>query len=830
MTRTTLDYGIDLGTTNSAIAVLNDTSTEIIRNNDGEEVTPSVVMIDKKERLLVGQAAYDRKLQDPDNVHSEFKLQMGTDHRLAFERTGQQMTPEELSAEVLKELKAAVRQKKGEDLTAAVISVPAAFELPQCEATRRAAELAGIGQSPLVQEPVAAAMAYGFQNESDRVFWLVYDLGGGTFDAALVQVRDEIIQVVNHSGDNHLGGKLLDWAIVDELLVPAVQRQLGVTDFRRGDPKWQGAVSKLKYDAEEAKIRLSRYETITIERENLFQAQDGSPVHFEYELRRADVERLFAPLVDRSIEICRRVLTEKQLGAGDLEKVILVGGPTLSPYLRQRLEDPHQGLGIPLEFSLDPMTVVARGAAIFSGTQRMDPDRSRVHAPETCFLDLTYKPVGSDPEPMVGGRVVAEGIRNFTGYTLEFTNQGAQPTWRSGKVSVSANGAFTTRLWAERGQRNTYIIQLWDPQGSELPVSPDQLTYTVGRVITEPPLIHSIGIALANNEVSWLFQKGAALPVKKLEVLRSTVPLRSGQSGGLLRVPIVEGENPRADRNALIGSIEVHSDGIPRDYPAGAEVEVKVEITESRLLQGEAYLPLLNLGAEVRTELVKEAGDPGQLSTAFGRERERLAKARQRARQLDNPGAQEELARIDRQGMEAEVEHSLDAAAVDPDALDKAERRLRELQTALDQAEASLELPTWLAEAEKQLAETRELIREHGKPEDMQALERLERQLQQARDAGDGERLDRLTGEIRALGLQVLAQHPGFWVAMLDQLETMQDRMQDRSSARALFAQAYRARDRGDLGGLQAAVRQLLGLLPVEEQQRVDGFGSTVMR
>lgn len=225
--RTTIDYGIDLGTTNSAIAVLKGTQAQVIPNNEGSSFTPSAVWIDKRGRLHVGREAKQRHEQDPDNCHIEFKLLMGQGERCkkTFAKSGREMLPEELSAEVLKSLKADVRQSTGEELIAAVITVPAAFEVDQCDATRKAAELAGFTTSPLLQEPVAAALAYGFQSGSDNVFWMVYDFGGGTFDAAVIQVRDGVIQVVNHAGNNYLGGQRIDWDIVNKKLIPELTKQ-----------------------------------------------------------------------------------------------------------------------------------------------------------------------------------------------------------------------------------------------------------------------------------------------------------------------------------------------------------------------------------------------------------------------------------------------------------------------------------------------------------------------------------------------------------------------------------------------------------------------------
>jgi molecular chaperone DnaK len=264
MTRRTIDFGIDLGTTNSSIAVRSASGVEVVRNNEGGEYTPSAVWIDRHGRLYVGRRARERREDDPQNAFFEFKLQMGSDARYTFARGGRRMTPEELSAEVLGSLRSDAEQRTGEQISAAAITVPAAFELPQCEATRRAARLAGIVESPLLQEPIAAALAYGFDAERDRTFWLVYDLGGGTFDAAVIQVSGGVVNVVNHGGDNHLGGKLLDWAVVDELFVPALAGEFDLPDFRRGNPRWVTAFAKLKLHAEQAKMLLSREETVDV--------------------------------------------------------------------------------------------------------------------------------------------------------------------------------------------------------------------------------------------------------------------------------------------------------------------------------------------------------------------------------------------------------------------------------------------------------------------------------------------------------------------------------------------------------------------------------------
>jgi molecular chaperone DnaK len=381
MFRNTIDYGIYLGAAYSQIALCAGTEVEVFKNNEGHESTPSVVSLDRKGRIAVGRRAKERAETEPENTASEFMIQMGTDWEKVFGRDGKKMRAHELTAEVLKQLRADVKQKNGEDVRAAVITVPAAFELGQCEATNKAAKKAGFDQVVLVMEPVAAALAYGFQSRKDKVFSLVYEFGGGTFDAALIQVRDGLIQVVNHAGANHLGGKLIDWAIVEQLFIPALTKKYSLSDFGRSNPKWRGAIAKLKFAAEMGKTRVSgQPSTEVIIDSDLCTDDRGDKVQFEYELTQAEVEKLAAPFIIRTINICKKMLQEKRLGAGDVEKVFLVGHSTLSPYMMRQLLDPVAGLGVALEYAIDPSTVVARGAAIFAATQPLVGEKKELAA------------------------------------------------------------------------------------------------------------------------------------------------------------------------------------------------------------------------------------------------------------------------------------------------------------------------------------------------------------------------------------------------------------------------------------------------------------------
>jgi molecular chaperone DnaK len=813
MTRSTIDFGIDLGTTNSAIAMLRGVETEIIKNNDAADTTPSAVWIDKRNRLYVGKAARERAETDPDNTQVEFKLRMGkagAEHR--FPASGRSMSPEELSAEVLKSLTDDVLQRTGEQLHAAAITVPAAFDLSASDATRRAAELAGLTHAPLLQEPTAAALAYGFQAADENSLWLVYDLGGGTFDSAIVQLRDGEFSVVNHRGDNFLGGKLIDWKLVEELLVPAVVDEFRLDDLRRGNPRWRAVVNKLKLAAEAAKIRLSRYETADVLVE--FDDGSGSMVEFEYELRRSQLESLAEPFIVRSVNLCRKAMEERRLGPGDISKAILVGGPTLSPYLRERLADASAGLGIPLDYSQDPLTVVARGAAIFAGTQRL-PVLDSAPVAGGYSVRLEYQPVGPDDEPLLAGRVVSGGDADLAGFAIEISNDEAKPPWRSGRVAVAPDGLFVTSLWAERGRLNTYQLALFDPAGNRRNASPDRFTYTVGVVETRPPLTHSIGIGLDGNEVEWLLERGTTLPARRRVALRTSIPIQRGQQGGMIRIPVLEGEHARADRNRRIGRLEVEAARVLRDVPEGSEVEVSIEIDTSRLVVARAYVPILDEEFEHAINLhTEEIPKASSLASQARDEFSRLAALKERQYELGNSTASLLLQRIDDENMVADIESLLDAAKVDPDAATTCATRLLDLRAALDEVEDVLEWPELRRMAVNLISAVTEVVEANGNDSDRRMLPELVAAVNHAAESHDPDLLRHRMNELRVLA-QMALERKGAWQQLIfDDLARRRTQMANRPRVERLLIDGQRAAEQGDFATLSDINRQLADQLP----------------
>jgi len=777
MERSTVAFGIDLGTTNSCIAVLEGTKSRIIRTNERKEYTPSAVSFDTKGRLHVGEIAKSQQMSTGGSEYAdvciEFKLEMGHPGPFhTFQVNSKQMTPEELSAEVLKKLRNDVHRELGEEITTAVISVPAAFEIPQCSATDRAAKLAGLSFSPLIQEPVAAALVYGFQTTKNRIYWLVYDFGGGTFDAAVVQVRDEQIQVVNHGGDNHLGGKLIDWAIVNQLLLPIVTKECNIT---RKDKRWEAISHTLKYHAEEAKIRLSAEEETDLQVRQLYIDNKGTSIPFESDLKRSDIERLAEPFIERSINKCKVVLEEARLTNSDIEKLILVGGPTIMPLFRQMLTEK---LGIPLEFREDPLTVVACGAAIFARTQLL-PEKLKRSVSLTAGqlkLELDFQSIGDEVEPEVGGKVIAAEIQSFQGYTIEFIKLKAP--WRSGKIALNANGTFITTVYAERDCENEFLIELRDEKDNLRETIPDRFPYTIGITVPAQLLVNNIGIALANGEMLDFLQKNAPLPARHRETnLRTTTEVRSGDSGTYLRIPVAEGNNKRADRNQLIGYLEVSGQSVTRDVPIGSSVEVTLDVDESRLTRVHAYVPMLDEDFECTFDPQYSTIDREELENMADKAKSRLEDVRERLGQIDSTNGENLLRQIDDERLLDEINNSIIAIHQnDQDAPDRCQRRRIELDAKLDKIEELIAWPALISEAETTLSDGREIVIEYGDSGDNNDFSRLEEDIEKAIASKNPDFLQQKIRSLSQLVMEILMKQPGFWVAQFERLAVSSQR------------------------------------------------------
>ena len=824
MARRTIDFGIDLGTTNSEVAVIEGIDVHVFKNNFNEEWTPSAIYLDGRGRLFVGRRAKERAEHDPENVRVEFKRDMGTPVTYTFVQSGHVMSPEACSAEVLKSLVDDVRQRTEEEVNTAVITVPAMFELPACEATQRAAKLAGIEFAPLLQEPIAAAIAYGFQADADNAFWLVYDLGGGTFDASLVAVREGRLTVVDHDGENHLGGKDFDWLLVEGIVVPHLQQQYALATLRRSNVHYHTALAKLKAACEKAKIELSRRSSALIQCEELCEDEVGTVVEVDLEVTQEAYSRLIAPLVERTISICRRVLQRNNLSAQAVARVALVGGPTLAPFLREALQS---ALGIPLDFRVDPITAVARGAAVFAGSQPRAAGQTKAPAaPGQGTVELSYQPITPDPEPFVGGKVLVGGTAPGTEYRVELVR--GDGGWRSGLLPLNATGAFFANVRLLERRPNEFQLEVRDGQGRSVDVSPNRFTITHGMGVDNPPLARSLGVGLANGIVSVYLPKGTPLPGRGRNTHQTAKPVSRGQGGALLTIPVVEGEYRLMSRNRKVGELSIPGTELKRDLRAGADVEVTLRVDTSRAVEVVAYIPELDQEFAGKIAFESEVPSSEVLSEELTAQRDRLRAARTAQRDVPDADAEQRvghtLREIQDQGAVEEIERLVEAAqGGENDAAKAAAERLKELAAKLDETEGFLEWPTLEQQAVQALQETRDVVDRLGDQTQKADLQTLEAEVRAAIRAKDPEAVRAKVDDL--IGLRVRAQlnDPGFWVGWFQYLqEKPLTSYTDRVTTERLLRQGAEALNRNDLDGLKSVVRQLVRLLSPEESAELD--------
>jgi len=838
MSRTTIDFGIDLGTTNSAIAVLKGADTEIIQDNiENRDITSSAVFIKKNGQIYVGLRAKNRQEDEKsaEDVHIEFKRLMGTDHKYEFKSSGRTMKPEELSAEVLKSLRGDVQQRLGEDMQAVVITVPAAFQQVQCVATMKAAELAGFSQSPLLQEPVAAALAYGFQIDVTKEYWFAYDFGGGTFDAAIIKAEEGNISVVKHGGNNTLGGSDIDWAIIEQLIIPELNKNYDLPDFSRGNKRWRSALAKIKRLTEGAKIELSRNNEVQIEITGIKDNQNEE-IEYDFTLKRNALVSVAEPFIMRSVEICKNVLREAKLSPSAIGRMILVGGPTLAPYFREILQS---SLGIQIDYSgVNPLTVVARGAAVFAGTQRIAGKAAPKAGAGQFNVNLAYKTMGPDKDPAVRGEIKSQDNSSIEGFTVEFVNRTEDAKaligWRSGKIKIKSDGKFKLRLQAEKGVRNTYAIELLDPMGSLKTIVPNTVVYTItggAGVISEQPIINSIAIALSNNDREVFFNKGGQLPAKKTKVFRTSHPVHKGENSEVLKLPFVEGENEKADHNLLLGNLEIKGTKIKRDMPVGTEIEVTLIYDASMILKAKAFVPMLDEEFEAVIVSATEIPKYKELKKQFELEKHRCEEIVDKADDMGSKSVAVLVEDIEESGKIEEIEKLLDAGRADDGAAKQAQKCLLDLRIDLDKAEDLMKWPALVKEANELMDGLDEMIEESDLSEHQERADRLREQMEELISQQRATPLQKKMQQIIDLRCEIRFAQPSFWVGYFRYLEKQRDKMQDTDAADRLFNQGYEYIEKENINGLRNVVRQLLHQLPEEISAEIErGYQSGVLK
>lgn len=589
-----INYGIDLGTTNSAIAKF--VKGEVIVFNNpldyGRATLPSVVAY-LKDKIIVGSKAKELFEKQKKDVFTQafFKRKMGTSESFPIKSQNRSVTPIELSAQVLKELKTFVNT--GDTLESIVITIPASFDLIQSNATKEAGYQAGFKQVVLLQEPIAASLAYANMKKSKELTdgqWLVYDFGGGTFDVALIKIKDGEMKVIDHEGNNFLGGADIDQMIVDKLVIPKINAEFSFEnledEMKSASGKLNSKYYTLLYNAEKAKINLSAVSSAEIEVVG-FEDEDGNDVDFEMTITRSELNEFIKYAVDSTIEMIKTILTRNSLVSKDIQFTLMVGGSTYIPYVRQRVEEILQ---IPVNCEIDPTTAVAVGAAYYAATKQKEISKSDNQQKKTALsIKSSYNKASREKDELFAARVTGDTEGLF--YKIVRQDGG----FDSGLKKLTER--IIEDLPLVENAYNFFSLTVYDSLNNVVETDIEPIGINSGFGISGQPLPEDICLEVddydnpGDTRLALIFQRNSVLPTKRTVTFPLNKTVLKGSDDEVIKVNVLQGSHLSLPQsNKTIGYMQIKGTNLKRDVSKGSDIEITISLSESQDLTIAAYL------------------------------------------------------------------------------------------------------------------------------------------------------------------------------------------------------------------------------------------------
>jgi len=848
MARQKIDYGIDLGTTNSAIARLENGEIKIIKSNDGQmDTTPSVVNFNKAKSMFVGLKAFNQIDADAKkalkefqnkgidsglNTFFEFKRTMGTDKKYLCPNMSKEFLSEALSAEVLKKLKSYVLD---ETIQSAVITVPAKFRQNQLNATQTAAELAGFAYCELLQEPIAASIAYGLDVQNMKGYWLVFDFGGGTFDAALMKVDDGIMKVIDTEGDNNLGGKNIDYAIVDHLFIPYLRQKFNLKSVLNNHIGKNLLRDALKKYAEEVKIELSLKDSASPYADDLGIDDEGNELILDLRISLELYEVIISPIFQRAIDISLKLLERNNLQGSFLETILLVGGPTFSQTLRRMLKEQ---ISSNIETNIDPMTAVAKGAALFAATKDI-PVNQQKRDTNKVQLTLKYPETTVETEEKLGllvnrnhssksisGKLFAEVLRKDN-------------AWSSGKIEI-VDDAEIFSLLLNSGKSNCFTISLFDDKGNFLPCEPSELTIIQGLKVANATLPYNIGIDLFDPSIGKIgvytlkgLEKNTSLPAKGKGTFKSQKDIRPGNLNDQLKIEIYEigykEDGSKKILNELVNLVIISGEDLPQFLPSNSDVEIVVEIDSSRRIKFSAYFPYLDETIELHVPEQRQAEfNADKLIAEIFRAKKLLSDLEKDAISVDYSELTKMESELD------EIEIILENGKGDYNTKTQVMERLREVLKEIDHINEENEWPTIEDELNWLLERMKNNSQRYGNDKTKKQAEQIVQQAKEVSKQMNIKIAKELMEQIRSFNFSLVRDDIGYWINYIKDFDGNFSTYQwlSTSRARTLLEEAKQIiSTKPSKLKIEEIVRELFTLLPEKEKVVIsENDDSTLMR
>ncbi len=821
--------GIDLGTSNSVIAGFVDGDVRVFRPADGGEVLPSVIYVDKRGHRLYGRRAYDQGLINPENVASGFKRLMGTATPIEIKDADLSLTPEECSADIIRQLLNQATTETGEEsFDGAIITIPAAFNQMQSEATLRAAKAAGLERVDLLQEPVAAALASMAGAKRSGKF-LIYDLGGGTFDVALAESVDGEVTIVAQQGINMLGGRDFDRKIVSDIIRPWLIANFDLPDNFMRDPAYRRLIRIAQMAAEKAKIDLSSLEEASIfasDDEVRMMDQSEAEIFLDAPITRAQLEELIREPVTQTIDMIKAMLEENKVAREDIDRIVFIGGPTRTPMIRHMVSNE---LGIAADLKTDPMTAVAIGAAYYCESREWDSD------------DAKTAPGGSAPKPALASTPTPKEPRLVFDYaqrtseektviTVRVAEQLDKPRqirltterWDSGLLPLADN--LTIMVPLSKAGAHEFAVRVMDESGHHLAEHDHILVIT--RVIATAGIIHAaqtIAVkALAKpdskeNILHPLIKKGAALPATGQAKFLAGRDLKSGGAGSI-NFELFQVEYPeRIDLNLCVGLFRIEGQDLPPGnvIRAGDPIIFDWRMSDGGILQATVRLPANALDLRVPRFYAPQAGeisfdekngtafaaevlkrgeeDWGDLAAALGPE--------------GGPEVQLLKTRIDEQS------EMLGEGASDPEALRRVVEEVRFIRQDIARLAKKHGGPMLQRQLGKMIAAYNRVVRGKANNEENERFDNYAQAVQKIVDDDNASSFDvarmRL-GDMRTLFFSIAWRDPDYVLTWFLRLSKEPFLFPDRHEFKAMVADGEKLRAAGDKDGLRDLVSRML--------------------
>lgn len=818
-----INFGIDLGTTNSVIAKFVKGEVQIFTNPQdfGRSTLPSVVAF-KKDAVFVGNKAKEFWEKRPKDVVGTFKRKMGTSESYKIASLNQSKTPIELSAYVLKELKTFVQT--GDNLEAVVITIPASFDTIQSNATKSAGEQAGFKQVVLLQEPIAASLAYANKVKEKELKdgqWLVYDLGGGTFDVALVKIQDGEMKVIDHEGDNFLGGADFDRLIIERMLIPKLEGAGSFEDLenemKSASGKFNGAYLSCLNKTEQAKIALSARTSAEVEIQ--IEDDNGNEIDEAFVITRSEFEGMIKEYVDSTIEMVKKIIVRNSLTSNDLQFILMVGGSTFIPYVRKRVEEVLQ---IPINCDIDPTTAVSIGAAFYAGTKQksLEAKGSQKKKNVNIKVKAAYQKVTQEGEEFFAAKI--DGNTEGLFYKISREDGGFNTGLKALKKQIQEDLPLVENAY------NFFTLTIYDAQNNVIETDAEPIGISQGKFgVAGQPLPNDICLEVDDMEtgktrLELIFQKNTILPLRRTltKSLNKTIVKGSTES---IRINILEGSHlslPQA--NFSIGYLEINGNQISRDVSKGSDIEITFDISESRDISIATYLTMADqefkqifnpkerhLPVDVLVEQVDELSDKldTEIQEAENREDYETAKKLSDVRK--------QMVDVTNQAAELRSDDVTDKRY-------QLEDKKRKIAQEIDNATKDKRVQIAKAEYFKVKERCVGLLSEHGNDYERKIFNDIVSQEKAFLASHSPIKIEEWTEQLQAITMQVLWRTPQFLVLIFkDLVQNHRSQFNDQSQAKSLIEAGKFATQSENWDRLGEINQGLINLLPRSAQREI---------